>query len=100
MPRAEVTWNGIAKSYRVGTEVFQQNRSRTEDWSEDLLKYLKATKGFSVVEKPAAKKPEAKAEAAPAKEPEPTVTTLASTDEEDKPSRSSGPSRARRRSSS
>lgn len=72
MPRAEVTWNGVAKSYRVGTEVFMQNRSRTEDWSDEMVKYLEATKGFSVVRKdapaPAPKAEAKKTEAAPAEE--------------------------------
>lgn len=58
MPRAEVTWNGIAKSYRVGGEVFNQNRARLDEWSEDLYAYLKRTRGFTVVDKPVAKKAE------------------------------------------
>jgi hypothetical protein len=94
MPRAEVTWNGVAKSYRVGTEVFHQNRSRTEDWPEETVKYLEATKGFSVVRKEAAPAP-AKAETKPATE-EPKATEPAATEEE-APATTSKPSSSSRR---
>lgn len=100
MPRAEVTWNGVAKSYRVGTEVFQQNRSRTEDWPEEMVKYLESTKGFSVVRKgdaPAPKKVAAKTEAAPAEE-EPAATEEPKDDDEEEVTTSAKPSSTRRSS--
>jgi len=54
MPLAEVIWNGIAKSYRFGAEVFIKGRSRTEDWPKEVYDYLRATKGFTVVDKKSA----------------------------------------------
>jgi uncharacterized membrane protein len=93
MPRAEVTWNGTAKSYRVGTEVFHQNRSRTEDWPEETVKYLEATKGFSVVRKEAAPAP-AKAAPAKAEATEPEATEPEATEET--PKETSKPSSSRR----
>lgn len=69
MPRAEVVWNGDAKSYRVASQCFVRSRARTEDWSPELLSYLKSTRGFTVVDKAPPPKPpkapESKTESAP-----------------------------------
>ena len=69
--KAEITWNGIAKSYRVKTTEFRQNRTRTVDNDDDLIRYCKSTKGFTVVVDESAPKPiAAKAPEPPADEPE------------------------------
>ena len=47
--RAEITWNGTAKSYRIGTEEFKQNRTRRDDWPVKMIEYLESTRGFSVM---------------------------------------------------
>jgi hypothetical protein len=47
---SEVTWNGIAKSYRVGKYNFVQNRMQLID-DDDVIKYLKTTKHFTVIDK-------------------------------------------------
>jgi hypothetical protein len=68
---AEVTWNGIAKTYRVGTKSFVQNRMQIVD-DPDVIAYLKMTKDFTVIDIPEAKakaKPEPEAKAEPAGEP-------------------------------
>jgi hypothetical protein len=77
---AEVTWNGIAKSYRVGKFNFLQNRMQVID-DPELIGYLKTTKHFTVVDV-APKKVAAKAApaAAPVEPDEPAA-------EKPKPSR-------------
>lgn len=101
MPRAEVVWNGEAKSYRVANEMFLKGRARVEDWPEELYNYLKATKGFTVVDKAPATAPKAAAPKAAPKvettepEPEPTVK-LDGGDDEESPGATRGP-RSRRR---
>jgi len=86
---AEVTWNGIAKSYRVGKYNFVQNRMQIVDDAE-VIGYLKTTKGFTVIDKAAAPAPKAPAKTAPATaaavkpEAEPEAEPDESTDDEPK----------------
>lgn len=104
MPRAEVVWNGEAKSYRVANELFVQGRARTEDWPESLYNYLKVTKGFTVVDKkfaPTPEKTKAAKEAATV-EPEPAAPDASATipldgggDDEESPAATRGPRRRR-----
>jgi hypothetical protein len=82
MPRAEIVWNGDAKSYRVANQNFVRGRARTEDWSPELLSYLKSTRGFTVVDKAPPPKPPKAPE--PQAEPEAPVDPPVESDGEER----------------
>jgi len=87
---AEVTWNGIAKSYRVGKYNFVQNRMQIVD-DPEVIGYLKTTKGFTVIDMKAAPAPKSPAKTAAVKpetetEPEPETEPEVN-DEPKKPAR-------------
>lgn len=60
MSKAEITWTGEAKDYRVGPTTFRQNRSETIE-DDATIAYCKNVFGFVVAMKAEAPKPKATA---------------------------------------
>lgn len=101
--KSEITWNGVAKSYRVGTPVveFKKGRTRKDITNPELIAYCQRTKGFTVmvIDEPApAPAPKQAAEATEPAADEPAAEEKPSTDEEPSkaPARTGGPRRGRR----
>lgn len=62
---ADITWNGPAKSYRVGQYNFLLNRQHPTIDDDEMIEYLKLQKGFTVTELPKKVAPAPVAAAAP-----------------------------------